>query len=334
MFTQIIGQSAHKLAASNMIKAVRNGSPLPCVAVTGERGAGKTTFLKAILQELNPDVILPVVKKDRLPKPSDVRGQNRDYVRYEEFIESLLVTLSGRKSAAIVFDEFHELPYGPNINPLTYKLLFDLLMELTILAKEGRSAKIQIGESFVTFDPHRHFVLVASNYPDMINPALLSRFRLMALSSYSPEDLHKICLAKLEECKLKVHNVEVVRPMVNLCRTSARDVDTLVGELQIVCGAKNKKTINLEDVKTAIKQLGLYPFGFVRDFVLALEMIEKRSYSGRFIEYVNPSLNGTVRNEMAIARKAGLVDENGKGWYLTKHGKDSLNTWKKDGFRW
>jgi tRNA A37 threonylcarbamoyladenosine biosynthesis protein TsaE len=68
MFTNIIGQSAHKLAASNMIKAVRNGSPLQSVAVTGERGAGKTKFTKAILEELKPDVILPTIKKNRLPK--------------------------------------------------------------------------------------------------------------------------------------------------------------------------------------------------------------------------------------------------------------------------
>jgi hypothetical protein len=242
---------------------------------------------------------------------------------------------SSKKSAAIVLDEFHELPYGPEISPSTYKALFDLLMEVTILSKEGRKGKIQIGESFVVFDPHRHFVIVASNYPNRINPALLSRFRLMALSSYSPEDLHKICLAKLEECHLKVSSEDVVRPMVNLCRTSARDVDTLVGELQIVCGAaQNKKTVNIEDVKMAIRQMGKYPFGFIRDFVLALESISNRSYSSRFIEETLPSLKGIVHTEIPIAFKAGLIDKNGKGWFLTKHGRDALKTWKDDGFKW
>ena len=334
MFAQIIGQSAHKLAACNMVKAVRNGSPLQALAITGERGAGKTKFLRAILDELQPNVVIPEIKKNCLPRPNDIRGENRDYVRFEEFIESLLVELNSKKSVAIVFDEFHELPAGPNIAPLTYKHLFNLLMEMTILAKEGRAEKIQIGESFATFDPRKHFVLVASNYPDMINPALLSRFRLMSLSVYSPEDLHKICLAKLEECKLKVSNVEVVRPIVNLCRTSARDVDTVAGELKIVCSARSKKTVDIEDVRTAMKQLGLYPFGFNRDFVLALETCKDRSYSSRFVEEVFPSLKGSVSREFAIAYKAGLTIKNGKGWHLTKHGKEALVTWKKDGFRW
>ena len=333
-FADIVGQASHKLAVVNMIMAnLVSGESIPALILAGERGAGKTTFMRAILAALQADIVLPVNDGQTLPTPNTIRGENGDQSSWRGFEENLLVALSGDKRVTVVFDEFHELGKGPKYSPLAFQRLANLLMTIAILSKEGKTGLVKIGEGYATWDPTRHFIITGTNYPEKVNPALFSRFREISLAAYSQEELQAILCHKLKVKGFKAAE-DTIKPMVNLCRTSAREVDSLMAEIAAVIGAQGKVTINKSDVQMAMLQMQKFPFGFCADMVRTLETLDGVTYTTPLLASLKPSIAGTIGNEMAIAWTNQLVSRSSKGWSLSEKGRKALQAWRKAGFEW
>jgi len=332
-FKGIIGQINHILALSNMVEANEKvNMAIPGFIVTGERGAGKTKLMTSLIKAINPEHILPQCDIEaHLPTPNTIRGDNGSQVEYDSFVEHAIIALSSGKKTLFVFDEVHELGKGPKYNPLTFKYLAIFFMKAGILSKEGRKGMIKLGQTEILWDPSLHFIVIGTNFADKLDSALVSRFREVNLSAYTQEELLEIFKIKLEEKGFQA-NEDTVALMVRVCRTSAREIDTLVGEISSVIGAQGKKTINKQDVVTAMKQMEKYPFGFNKEFVRALQKLDSVVLTQPVIQSLFPSLKAIIGNELAIASHHDLVSRSTKGWSLTEKGKRALITWKKDGF--
>ena len=333
-FKSIVGQVAHKLALLNMILAnLVSEESIPALILYGERGSGKTTLMRAIIKALEAEIVLPVNDGETLPTPNALRGENGDQSAWRSFEENLLVALSSDKRVVITLDEFHELGKGPKYTPLVFQRLANILMTICILSKEGKVGTVKLGESFAIWNPAKHFIVLGSNYPEKINPAMASRLRDFSLAAYTQEQLAEILAFKLTAKGFHAAE-DTIRPMVNLCRTSAREVDSLISEIAAVIGAQGKKTINKADIKTAMLQMQKFPFGFCADMVATLETLDGVTYTTPLLASLKPSLAGIIGNEMAIAWNAKLVSRSSKGWSLTEKGKGALKDWRKSGFKW
>lgn len=340
-FENIVGHEPHKLAISNMLGAnQKSQTTLPPIGVLGNRGAGKTTILRAIIEamrETNENiVILPEPKSDSLdtlPTPSMLRGERGDQSAWRSFEDSLATVIGNDLSTVLVLDEFHELPKGPAITPATYSHLHSLLMQITLFSLESRCGTIQLGENHYVWNPAKHFILVATNYPERVNPALWSRFRKIKLGAFNHDEMVQILMTKLKHFGLRAHE-ESIAPIVNFCRGDGRELDEAVGELKSVVGNQGKNTINKQDVITAMKGLAKYPFGFCKDFVCLLESLGEQEESLGRLKVYFPSIAGVLQDELAIAKKHKLILSVSRGYALSNKGKEALPKWREAGFSW
>lgn len=340
-FNEIIGQEPHKLYFDNLLGANKKSNVAkPPLVVYGERGAGKTTILRALIramQENHPDMaILPQPESDSLdtlPTPKMLRGENGDQSAMRSFLNDLSVMLGNDLPLVVVLDEFHELGKGPSFSPASYSHLFSLLMKITLFSLEGRTGTIQIEENHYIWNPSKHFLLFATNYPEKVNPALWSRCRHVPLAAFTPEELTAILMQKLKSKGLRA-NEESVKPIVNLCRTSAREIDNVIGELTAVVGNQGKVTINKADVLMAMRGMQKYPFGFVKDFVRLLDAMQDNVYNVPTMQTLRPSIADIIPQELSIAADHKLVYKATRGWAATDNCKGALKAWKAQGFNW
>jgi Holliday junction resolvasome RuvABC ATP-dependent DNA helicase subunit len=336
LFAGIIGQEVAKAALSNFVGSnLKSDSPVPVLSFFGERGSGKTHLMRATIKALKADVVLPSCDADlaTLPTPNSVRGVDKDRADWHGFCEHLLVSLSSDKRVVICFDELHELGKGPKFSPNTFAQLFSFLMKVCILSKEGRPGMVQIGETAILWNPAKHFIVTGTNFPEKLDDALRSRLRVVNMAPYKPDELAGILAGKTEKAGVEVKG-EAVAPLINCCRSSAREVDTILGELVAVLGARGKKVADAKDVQAAMSQSGLFPFGFSAEFVRLLEKLGGETLRETACKALFPSIAGDLRGELAIAADRKLTHLQPNGWNLTEKGKRALQTWLADGFKW
>lgn len=327
-FNGIVGQVEAVAHFVKLLLCFLAGKPVPASLLVGQAGAGKSTFMRAIRH----CVEAAGVQCFFFESPLELREKDA----FADFIA--VARLHDNKPMVIILDELHRAweKSLPEAKTVQIGKLKAFLMQATLLSQQGRSNLIKIDENHSLFFNHeKHWIIGGTNYAEKIEASALSRFEKSQLGEFNKTELGKILCNQLDARGIR-YTPDTVKPLVNVCRTSARMVDELTGRLATQIQSQNKNSINKADVITVLRESGLYPHGFSKDGVRMLESLAvPRKVAVLAVAFPNLSAKD-IRHALAHANTpdCGFVMEAGSAWKLTPKGLRALSDWKKAGFRW
>jgi Holliday junction resolvasome RuvABC ATP-dependent DNA helicase subunit len=237
-FKGLIGQDAVKSKLSFYLDAFYKTSQAPFLLMAGAKGLGKTEFAKAFAKNL-----------------CNAEGDKRAFLEIncstiknnEQFFEQIFLPLIMDNEITILFDECHALPK-------------DLTMAfLTIFNTESNSRKVfeYEGMSF-EFNFRQQTFIFATTETDKIFPPLKDRLTVVDFEPYTTEELAEIIKICIPDINFSDDCIEEVAKTV---RNNARSAVKRSKEVSLYCGAKEKKSFNLDDFKDLSTQIGILPLG-------------------------------------------------------------------------
>jgi Holliday junction resolvasome RuvABC ATP-dependent DNA helicase subunit len=194
---------------------------------------------------------------------------------------------------------------------------------------KGRSIPYSADE-YTVFDRSKKVVIIATNYREKINPALLSRMDDIILEAYSDAELQAIAIKMLADNELIADNELTIEILAKASRGTARPLFNLVTHLTRKDIPDN--TVTIHDAVQAMAELNQYPFGLNRDEVTLLDKA-KKSYSRNIAVIALTSLEKCYNKTISYLETRGLLAIQSNGDVLTtKKGKAYLAKLSELGF--
>ncbi len=257
-FDKIIGQERAKSRLLASVKSFKRGGITLSPLFRAQKGGGKTVLADAYSQELKK----AGAKLLRFPSPEEFREEGKEWDKFIQFF-----TESER--SVMFIDEAHLLTYKATRRMDKARAA---IMKSFDKSNIGKVITLDSETSF-TFSRKEKTVILATNFPGRLDPsgALQSRMDGMDLDEYDNNELLEILKLMLEAEGFHHLNDGTLDIIAKCGRGSARPLEKLVSEITILLGGKKTKTITKAEVKTALRNIKLYPFGISEDELSVLQ---------------------------------------------------------------
>ncbi len=261
-FDKIIGQDRAKSRLLASIRSFqRQGitlSPLFCA----QKGGGKTVLADAYGLELEKAGAIFT----KFSSPEEFREEGDSW-------NNLVKFFTGPERAVLFVDEAHL------INFKNTRRLDKARAALMKSLDKSNSGKIIVldSETAFTFSRQQKTIILATNFPGKLDPsgALQSRMDKIDLDEYTNDELLTILKLMLTNKGFHHLNDGTVEIVSKCGRGSCRPMEKIVDELTILLSGKKTKTITKEEVKMALRNIKLYPFGLNENEIKILEKLSK-----------------------------------------------------------
>lgn len=182
------------------------------------------------------------------------------------FVEDVLVPHFSGKASVLAIDEAHEMK-------APVKAIVRSMLEPRA---DRRCTTIRAHSDYeVTFDPMQNFIVLATNKIDLLDDALISRFRRIDLSLYSDEEMMQILTEGLRGAHV-VFNDNTLKTIAACNRGTARDLIHWINAVRQRCDVTGKKSINKADAKAIIESRECYPLGVTANELKTLLWLESK----------------------------------------------------------
>jgi Holliday junction resolvasome RuvABC ATP-dependent DNA helicase subunit len=244
----IIGQERAKSRLKASVESFKRGGITLSPLLEAQKGGGKTALADVYCRELEKCGALVY----RFASPAKFRSESGDWELFCDFWTS-------PEPGVLFIDEVHLLNHKPTIRLDKAKAL---LMEALDKNNAGRRINIDSDNSFV-FDRKVKTVVLATNFPDKLDSsgALQSRADRIILDEYTQDEALLILKKMLENKGFHHLNDGTIEIIARCSRGSARPLEKVTDELEIILSGKSTKTISRDEVKLALKNVKVYPFG-------------------------------------------------------------------------
>jgi Holliday junction DNA helicase RuvB len=273
----------------------------------GSRGLGKTTLMKLIARELG-------VRFEYMDC-SQFRNDVASHRAVQNFFQRI-----GKANEPVVIgmDEIHALPNKLQTGLLTF--LND--REFVYLDNSGTNHTLPI-ERFT-------FIGATTDAQDVLATVKDRCGLTFYLSDYSRDELRQIFLNKIASKQLQISEDALIE-CINRCRSSVREVNTIVRGLEILAVVSDIATINTAMTAEHFRNAGIDPIGLKTKDVEILNILHEDD-TGVMAENTiatRAGLNSKVYSSEYEPHliKIGFISISGKGRSLTEKAK----TYLKDG---
>jgi len=323
-FAGIVGQQVAVTRLTNSVLSAHHGGRMLSPLIQAQAGNGKTALTHAYLGAMK-----------------DVEGMQTmsvtpDEIRTPETAEELFCFIRDSNKFTLHIDEAHLLTEQKN-RTVWIDRIRNMLMKMMDGNNVGRLIEIADGVEPITFSPERGSVVLTTNYPERLDKsgALQSRFDRMELDLYNEDELTQILILMLEKKGFKNLNEKTLSLIARCGRGTARPIEKIVGELEIIntSSGKRQKTLNSEDVMEALVNQSLYPRGLKPAEIQILMMGTNTRLRDKVILAALPKLEvSALRSIRGYLYALGFIAETSSGIETTKRGVAYLDKVKEEKF--
>lgn len=318
MFSNIIGQSAIKSRLGVSINA-RPETMLAQPIFCAEKGAGKTeiamAYKEAIAQKLEVEPLVFHSPKEFRNVESDAWAKIQNWFLNQE-------------SGVLVIDECHHFNEKTTVQ-------MDKVLSFMLKALDGQNTGKLLpfdADNFATFDKSKKVIIMLTNYPERINPALKSRMDLCTLAPYTESEMEQLTILQLAKFELVAESEFVTK----LLAKSARGTGRPLYELAKHISRMHHEGIVTKDIAIeTMRQMDMLPQGLNAGEVQLLQHVEdKKVLSAKIAGMLVTSLQTNMANTLSyMAGVCGLINLNPNGTFtLSPKGKSYLKTISGLGF--
>lgn len=323
-FASVIGQENTKNQLINSALSGANGGCMLQPLIEAQAGNGKTRITHSYMNALRSlgFNVLSVT-------PDEIRTEDTATAVFD------LIRDTGKKFCLHI-DEAHLLRENKN-RTVWIDAVTNTLMKMLDANNFGRPIDIREGVESVTFSPNRGTVIATTNYPEKLDKkgAFQSRFNRMELDLYNENELVQILIQMLEEKGFKNLNEHTLGVIARCGRGTARPLEKIVGQLEIIHNAsgKRQKTLNAEDVMESLIAVRLYPRGLSTSEIQILQMGIGNRLRDKVIYSALPKLEpNALRNMSGYLYALGFMDSAAGGISTTPKGAAYLEKVKQEKF--
>ncbi len=252
-FDHIKGQNIPKTRLIESIQSGAKGKEMLSPLLLAEAGKGKTALTNAYLdgmREIGADVL-------SFQTPAELRSKGGSF---SSFIQCIMES----PKYCISFDEAHEINGSAGQAP-TVQLAQIRQFLMKALDKTNQNKAIRLNDEMVVdFNRTRGSIILATNFPHLLDKsgAFQSRCDTIILDDYTDDELVEILQGMLRNAGFQAACDQTLKLISKCGRGTARPLEKIIDQLRITANANDgKKTINRDDVKTALKMCKYYPLG-------------------------------------------------------------------------
>jgi Holliday junction resolvasome RuvABC ATP-dependent DNA helicase subunit len=319
-FDQIVGQERAKSRLMSSVESFKSGgmtlSPLLCA----QKGGGKTVLARAYGAELEK----AGAQFFQFSSPEEFREEGPEWDKLIKFFTS-------KERSVLFIDETHLINYKS-----TRRLDKARAALMKSLDKNNKGKPIILdGETAFEFKRTEKTIILATNFPRKLDPsgALQSRMDKIELDEYSYKELLEILKRMLQAQGFHHLNDGTLEIIAHCGRGNARPLEKIAEEFEILLAAKRPKVISRAEVKQALKNIKLYPFGLDESEVKILEKAAKPLKSSHINAALPQIESRAFKNSIGYLFSLELLGY-GKGTMVktTKKGIKYLQELQQHGF--
>ncbi len=302
IFKNLIGQSSIKSRLSFAIQAHEVGKMIPHYLFVGGYGSGKTAFVREFCKN--------VKSKD---------GKTRKFIEINcstvksltQFVEKIIMPHVHDRDVSILADEAHCLPK-------------DVVMFMLTLLNTERSPirSVPYGDSTLEMDFLRQSIHFATTEPQLLFKPLKSRMEVMAMSSYSNEEMEEIIKINAPDIEFEENVLAEVSQSV---KGTARSCVQMAKKIEDFCAIKGRKAFDTSDFRSLSKMADIKAYGLDSVEVSILKLLVERGplSLNELSATLNLSRTALQNDHEHLIMSKGLMRINGKR-EITPKGKEVL----------
>jgi DNA polymerase III delta prime subunit len=250
VFDKLIGQNHIKRQLSFYLDAAKNDGILPFLMFNGQKGIGKTEFVRAFVKG---------AKKSYLEiNASTIKNE-------EQFFEQIMLPKINDQDVTLFLDEAHELPK---------KLVATFL---TIFNTEKSHIKdFTYRDMEFTFDFSRQSFVFATSELDKVFVPFKDRLTVVDFAPYNDSETKEIIKMRLPDVKFED---EALAEIVTTVRGNARSAVKRSMDILKHCNRKNDPNFSIKDWQDLCYEVNINKNGLTNTEIQVLQALKQRGPS-------------------------------------------------------
>jgi Holliday junction resolvasome RuvABC ATP-dependent DNA helicase subunit len=250
VFDKLIGQNHIKRQLSFYLRAAKNNGVLPFLMFNGQKGIGKTEFVRAFVKG---------AKKSYLEiNASTIKNE-------EQFFEQIMLPKINDQDVTLFLDEAHELPK---------KLVATFL---TIFNTEKSHIKeFTYRDMDFTFDFSRQSFVFATSELDKVFVPFKDRLTVVDFAPYSDSETKEIIKMRLPDVNFQD---DILTEVVTTVRGNARSAVKRSMDILKHCDGKNSTNFSAKDWKELCYEVNINKNGLSHTEIQVLQALKQRGPS-------------------------------------------------------
>lgn len=322
VFNNIVGQtitkSALSLSLANAATMKQTGVKVDLAQplLLGEAGLGKTELARCYARQMSEILDIPFVE---VSNPEDIRLMT--------VFEKWLSNLESMPSFVLFVDEVHKI--GKDV---AHKYLHTFLLKMLDRQNVGQS--VQVSDKYFIPDRANKIIILGTNVPGKVDPAIKSRMQNFNLSLYNRDEIKAITNLLFDSRGLQVESERLSEIIAGCGRGTARPIVNLVDDSLLPMTQNFGSNIVTQTMTMeALKHQEMYPLGLKKPEVEMLMRLKSGILTKNQIIMSIPALDGVMSQAVAYCSNCNLVQVATNSMIaLTKKGKRYINDLAEFGF--
>lgn len=296
-FEKIVGQEtivSRLMTSINSPENTRLAQPL----FFGEAGLGKTeigrAYANGIAEKLGCEVLF-------FNSPAEFRHSESAELQ-------TLLNWFADETGVLVIDECHLFDSAKTVAMLKVQ---SFLLKCLDGQNAGKLIQFDQDNSF-TYDKSKKVIILMTNYPNKVNPALASRMDTCTLQPYTHHELEKICVQMLAENGMTAACEKTVALMAKASRGTARPLYNMIQHFSRL----GLEIIDMQTTVETMRTLDMFPRGLNMDEIRLLKLASKPTTKS-IAQMAITGLEKTLSKSLAYMMGHGLVTALNGGQFKT-----------------